>query len=63
MPAADKAKYEEELRKHEEKEFAKSSPNEEEIARQEAIKQAKDEANTLRKKAEFFDSKTTYTFV
>lgn len=33
MPAAEKAKYEEELRKHEERELAKSQPSEEELAR------------------------------
>jgi len=63
MPAGEKAKYEEELRKHEERELAKSQPSEEEIARQLAIKQVKDKEESIRKKAEHFDSKSTYSYI
>lgn len=61
MPAVDRKKYEEELKKREELELAKSQPTDEEIAKAAEANAIKEQADQLRKKAEYFDSRTIYS--
>ena len=62
MSAAEKKKYEEELKRREE-ELAKSQPSPAELAKESEKKKIKEEEAAKRKKTEYFDYKTTYQYI